>query len=119
MRIRVSDSVCLPADQSSANNTSRPILPYHSHLQGKIAFEEHFALEETLGEAHSFAGDSGRWDDFTREILDLGAERLSYMDDSGIEIAVLSLNAPGEIQLSGATGNVSFRAPKTRVDDLI
>jgi len=64
-------------------------------MHGKIAFEEHFALEETLGEAHSFAGDSGRWDDFSREILDLGAERLSYMDDAGIEIAVLSLNAPG------------------------
>ena len=64
-------------------------------MQGKIAFEEHFAIEETLGETHNFAGESGRWDDFTREILDLGAERLSYMDDAGIELAVLSLNAPG------------------------
>ena len=64
-------------------------------MQGKIAFEEHFAIEETLGETHSFAGESGRWDDFTREILDLGTERLSYMDQAGIELAVLSLNAPG------------------------
>lgn len=64
-------------------------------MNGKIAFEEHFAIEETLGETHNFAGESGRWDDFTREILDLGAERLSYMDNAGIELAVLSLNAPG------------------------
>jgi 2,3-dihydroxybenzoate decarboxylase len=64
-------------------------------MQGKIAFEEHFAIEETLGETRSFAGDSGIWDAYTKEILDLGATRLGYMDDAGIELAVLSLNAPG------------------------
>ena len=61
----------------------------------KIAFEEHFAIEETLQETHKFAGDSDIWDDFTREILDLGDERLGHMDASGIEFAILSLNAPG------------------------
>jgi 2,3-dihydroxybenzoate decarboxylase len=64
-------------------------------MQGKIAFEEHFAIEETLGETRSFAGDSGKWEEFTREILDMGATRLGFMDDAGIELAVLSLNAPG------------------------
>jgi 2,3-dihydroxybenzoate decarboxylase len=64
-------------------------------MQGKIAFEEHFAVEETLQETHKFAGDSGVWDDFTREILDLYDERLEHMDKTGIEFAVLSLNAPG------------------------
>ena len=64
-------------------------------MQGKIAFEEHFAIEETLEETRSFAGDSGQWDDFTRQLLDLGAERLGNMDDTGIELAILSLNAPG------------------------
>jgi predicted TIM-barrel fold metal-dependent hydrolase len=64
-------------------------------MQGKIAFEEHFAVEETLQETHKFAGDSGQWDDFTREILDLGEERLEHMNKTGIELAVLSLNAPG------------------------
>jgi 2,3-dihydroxybenzoate decarboxylase len=64
-------------------------------MQGKIAFEEHFAVEETLGETHSFAGDSGKWDEFTADILDLGQRRLDYMDAAGIELAVLSLNAPG------------------------
>lgn len=64
-------------------------------MKGKIAFEEHFAVPETLEETRSFAGDSGIWDEFTREILDLNAERLEHMDKTGIELAILSLNAPG------------------------
>jgi len=64
-------------------------------MKNKIAFEEHFAIEETLEETRNFAGDSGVWDDFTREILDLGNERLDHMDKTGIELAILSLNAPG------------------------
>ena len=64
-------------------------------MKGKIAFEEHFAIEETLEETRSFAGDSGKWEQFTRQILDLEDERLQHMDDTGIEFALLSLNAPG------------------------
>ncbi len=64
-------------------------------MQGKIAFEEHFAIRETLEETRNFAGDSGIWDDFTRQILDLEDERLQRMDETGIELALLSLNAPG------------------------
>jgi len=64
-------------------------------MRDKIAFEEHFALEETLEETRAFAGDSGQFDDFTRQILDLGDERLGRMDATGIGLALLSLNAPG------------------------
>lgn len=64
-------------------------------MQNKIAFEEHFAIEETLEETRDFAGDSGMWDDFTRQILDLADERLERMDSTGIELAILSLNSPG------------------------
>ena len=64
-------------------------------MKGKIAFEEHMAIPETLGETRSFAGDSGRWDDFTRQILDMGSRRLDTMDETGIEFALQSLNAPG------------------------
>jgi len=64
-------------------------------MKNKIAFEEHFAIKETLEETRNFAGDSGVWDDFTREILDLGNERLDHMDKTGIGLAILSLNAPG------------------------
>jgi gamma-resorcylate decarboxylase len=64
-------------------------------MQGKIAFEEHFAVEETLEQTRAFAGDSDQFDDFTRQILDLDGERLKRMDSTGIEFALLSLNAPG------------------------
>lgn len=64
-------------------------------MNGKIAFEEHFSVEETLEDTRNFAGDSGIWDTFTRQILDLGNERLEHMEASGIELALLSLNAPG------------------------
>jgi len=64
-------------------------------MQGKIAFEEHFAVEETLEQTKAFAGDSGQFDEFTRRILDLGRERLDGMDATGIGFALLSLNAPG------------------------
>ncbi len=64
-------------------------------MRNKIAFEEHFALEETLEQTRVFAGDSALLDDFTRQVLDLGAERLEHMDATGIELALLSLNAPG------------------------
>ena len=64
-------------------------------MQGKIAFEEHMAIPETVAETRSFAGDSGRWDDFTLQLMDVGARRLGNMDETGIEFALLSLNAPG------------------------
>ena len=64
-------------------------------MKGKIAFEEHMAIEETLEDTRSFAGDSGRWDDYTRQILDIGSERLETMDRTGIEYAIQSLNSPG------------------------
>lgn len=64
-------------------------------MKNKIAFEEHFAIAETLEETRNFAGDSGVWDVFTRQILDLGNERIENMDKSGIGFALLSLNAPG------------------------
>lgn len=64
-------------------------------MKEKIAFEEHCAIEETLEQTRAFAGESSSWKDFTRRILDLGAERLERMERNGIGLAMLSLNAPG------------------------
>lgn len=63
-------------------------------MKGKIAFEEHMAIPETVEETRAFAGDSGHFDEFTQDILDLDERRLAYMDRAGIELAILSLNAP-------------------------
>lgn len=81
-------------------------------MTGKIAFEEHMALQETLEDSRSFAGGSGKWDEFARQILDMGDERLAGMDRNGIEFTILSLNSPA-IQAILETGNaieVSRRA---------
>jgi gamma-resorcylate decarboxylase len=87
-------------------------------MKNKIAFEEHFAIEETLEQTRSFAGDSGVWDDFTREILDLGNERLDHMDKTGIELAILSLNAPGVQRIvdAGEALNVAKKANERMAD---
>lgn len=63
-------------------------------MKGKIAFEEHMSLQETLEDSRTFAGGSANWQDFARQILDVGDERLERMDKNGIEYAILSLNAP-------------------------
>mgnify|MGYP003321778920 CR=1 FL=1 len=63
-------------------------------MKGKIAFEEHMAIVDTVEDTRSFAGDSGNFDEFTDDILDLDNKRIAYMDKAGIELAILSLNAP-------------------------
>jgi predicted TIM-barrel fold metal-dependent hydrolase len=63
-------------------------------MKGKIAFEEHFSLPETLEDSRGFAGGSARWEDFQRQILDIDEERLQLMEKNGIEHTILSLNAP-------------------------
>ncbi|SED71469.1 gamma-resorcylate decarboxylase [Rhizobiales bacterium GAS191] len=62
-------------------------------MQGKIALEEHFALEETTGNSEQYAM-VGSWNDLRRRLLDFHDQRLASMDKCGIEMSVLSLNAP-------------------------
>ena len=64
-------------------------------MRGKIAFEEHFAVEETMEQTRVFAGDSSRLSEFNRQVVEIGDLRLAIMDKTGIEFAILSLNAPG------------------------
>ncbi|MTI31401.1 amidohydrolase family protein [Xanthovirga aplysinae] len=64
-------------------------------MKGKIGFEETFAIKETLEFSRAFAGESGNWGNFSRQILDLDEERLEIMNKNGIEYALLSLNSPG------------------------
>src|SRR6516164_9272122 len=52
------------------------------------------SLPETLEDSRTFVGGSAKWDDFERQILDVGDERLEGMERNGIGFAILSLNAP-------------------------
>ena len=52
------------------------------------------AIEETLGHSRDVAAEAGGWDEFARELLDKD-KRLAAMDRAGVELLILSLNAPG------------------------
>ena len=59
-------------------------------IQGKIAIEEHFALEAALDKGAQFIGQSVDWSDVRRRMLDVGELRLADMDRHGFELAILS-----------------------------
>ena len=62
-------------------------------MDGKIALEEHFAIEQTLADSKGFFPDS-IWQELRTRLLDVTDLRLRQMDENGIEICILSLNAP-------------------------
>ncbi|MCC6890038.1 MAG: amidohydrolase [Hyphomicrobiales bacterium] len=62
-------------------------------MWGKIGLEEHFAISDTLDDSRGFLPDRV-WGELKARLLDLHDERLRLMDEYGIEMMVLSLNAP-------------------------
>ena len=61
-------------------------------MQGKIVVEEHFALSETNGVKNRVV--NPYWDGLSANLLDFHERRLPQMDACGVEIAIVSLNAP-------------------------
>ena len=62
-------------------------------MQGKIALEEHFAIPETLMDSAGFVPES-YWPELRERLLDIQDKRLQQMDEQGVEMMILSLNAP-------------------------
>ena len=62
-------------------------------MHGKVALEEHFAFEDTIADSRPFFPKE-YWERLRSRLLDLGNGRLREMDNGGIEVAILSLNAP-------------------------
>lgn len=62
-------------------------------MKGKIGLEEHFALEETVMDSAGFVPDS-YWAELKSRLLDIHDNRLRLMDAHGMEMMLLSLNAP-------------------------
>ena len=62
-------------------------------MQGKIALEEHFAIPDTLMDSAGFVPDS-YWPELKDRLLDIQDKRLAEMDRHGVEMMILSLNAP-------------------------
>src|SRR6476620_8860487 len=61
-------------------------------MQGKIALEEHFAIEATLADSQVFGAHV--WEELGPRLTDFQDKRLRLMDASGVEIMIASLNAP-------------------------
>lgn len=61
-------------------------------MQGKIALEEHFAIPDTLDDSKVFG--SHVWNELGPRLIDIQEKRLRLMDEAGIEIMLVSLNAP-------------------------
>ena len=62
-------------------------------MQGKIALEEHFAMDDTVQDSAGFAP-ALDWIELKARLLDIHERRLAEMDAHGIELMLLSLNAP-------------------------
>ena len=62
-------------------------------MQGKIGLEEHFAIDDTINHSKGFFPDN-IWEELRGRLVDLHGRRLQLMDDHGIEMMILSLNAP-------------------------
>ena len=62
-------------------------------MKGKIGLEEHFALEDTLGDSQPFVP-ADCWPELKARLLDFQERRIAEMDKHGIEMMLLSLNAP-------------------------
>jgi 2,3-dihydroxybenzoate decarboxylase len=62
-------------------------------MKNKIALEEHFAIQETTEDSHEYIYPD-KWEGIKRNIQGVGEQRLRQMDNAGIEMAIVSLNAP-------------------------
>jgi 2,3-dihydroxybenzoate decarboxylase len=76
-------------------------------MRGKIALEEHFAIPETADDSLSYFPEPVRKEVAARN-ADIHGRRLALMDEYGIEMMLLSLNAPA----------VQAIADKTRADEI-
>lgn len=62
-------------------------------MDGKIGLEEHFSHPDTLGDSEEYFL-KGKWNQMRNRLLDVGDLRLRLMDEHGIEMMIISLNAP-------------------------
>ncbi len=62
-------------------------------MQQKIGLEEHFAIADTIDDSRGYLPDA-TWTELRARALDIHDRRLREMDKHGVEMMVLSLNAP-------------------------
>ena len=62
-------------------------------MDGKIGLEEHFSFDDTIEDSNGFL-DSSIWPELKSRLMDFHGKRLGFMDQFGMEMIILSLNAP-------------------------
>jgi len=62
-------------------------------MQGRIGLEEHFAISDTLSDSKGFLADSV-WSELESRLMDMQERRIAEMDRYGMQMMILSLNAP-------------------------
>ena len=62
-------------------------------MKGKIGLEEHFATEATIMDSHGYLAEK-IWPELKSRLLDIQEKRIAFMDKFGVEMMILSLNAP-------------------------
>lgn len=83
-----------------------------------IGLEEHFVTTELApyGDVAAALTTPKKWEQISRQLLDLNDERLAVMDAAGLDVQVLSLNSPG-IQAETDTDRAVARA--VAINDLL
>ncbi|QUQ63615.1 amidohydrolase family protein [Kutzneria sp. CA-103260] len=76
-------------------------------MQGKIALEEHFSTEETIGDSQRYAPPT-HWPELRERLLDIQNRRVREMDENGVELMLLSLNSPAVQAVPDATKAVDL-----------
>src|SRR5271156_5162702 len=62
-------------------------------MKRKIGLEEHFSHPDTLGDSQEYF-QADKWNEMKKRLLDIEDVRLKLMDQSGMEMMIISLNAP-------------------------
>ena len=104
---------CLTAPDKRTNR-NRPKGWRRAAMQGKVALEEHFAIAETLQDSAGFAPEAD-WPELKGRLLDIQDRRLREMDAHGIEMMLLSLNAPAVQAIPNPREGQRNRAPLERL----
>ncbi len=91
-----------------------------------IGLEEHFVTDDVLAAGHRLAPHErdlafrpASQGETSRRLLDLGADRLTAMDDTGMDVQVLSLTTPGLQNLPAAEAVALQRASNDALADAV
>ncbi|CAB3686241.1 hypothetical protein LMG22037_02740 [Paraburkholderia phenoliruptrix] len=80
-------------------------------MKDKIALEEHFAIDQTIGDSQVYAR-AEVWTTLRANLLDFEQQRLEQMEEWGTAYSILSLNSPAvqAIPDAGRANDVARRA---------